>query len=86
MENKPRSFNRVQIAEATAAAVLGSAIISTAGGMFWLVVTLPARLQSMEGQVQQLIRAAGQVDTRFQRVEQTLGEHDRRIVRLEVKP
>lgn len=81
----PRHFSRVQIAEATAAAVLGSAIISTAGGMFWLVVTLPTRLQSLEVQVAQMIRSFGAIDSRFQRVETQLDDHDKRLVRIEVR-
>lgn len=81
----PRQFSRVQIAEATAAAVLGSAIISTAGGMFWLVVTLPTRLQSLEVQVAQMIRSFGAIDSRFQRVETQLDDHDKRLVRIEVR-
>lgn len=85
MDDKPRGFSRLQIAEATAAAVLASAIITTAGGMFWLVVTLPNRLQAIETQTQQLLKTVGVFDTRFEQVETQLNDHDRRIVKLEVR-
>lgn len=84
MEDR-RPPSRLQIAEATAAAVLASAIISTAGGMFWLVVTLPQRLQNLESTVQSMAKTLSTFDQRVEKIEEKVSEHDERLVRLEYK-
>ena len=76
-------LSKLQIAEATAAAVLASAIVSSAGGVFWLIVSLPSRLSSLEGNVQEIVRLMGALEPRIERVERQVGDHDRRIERLE---
>jgi hypothetical protein len=48
-------MSRVQVLEATAAAVLASAIASTTGGVAWLVVQLPSRLQQMESSIERIL-------------------------------
>lgn len=82
-ERRPPS--RLQIAEATAAAVLASAIISTAGGMFWLVVTLPQRLQTLESTVQGMAKQFSTFDRRVEKLEEKVGQQDQRLTRLEYK-
>lgn len=80
----PTRLTRLQMFEATGAAVLASAIVSTAGGMFWLVVTLPQKLTLMEASVQQLGRTLTTVDQRVERLEEKQLEHDGRLTRIEV--
>lgn len=85
MEPERRTPNRLQILEATAAAVLGSAIVSTAGGMFWLVVTLPQKLSTIESTVSQLGRTLTTIDQRVERLENKVNEQDSRLTRIEVR-
>lgn len=82
--DKPPPSNRMSIIEQTGAAVLASAIVTTAGGMFWLVVTLPQKLTTLEATVQQLGRTLNGIDTRVERLEEQALDHDKRITRVEV--
>lgn len=71
------------VAEATASAVLASAIVSTAGGVFWLINTLPSTINRLNASVQDISRTLQSMDLRFDRVERQLEQHEFRIQRLE---
>ena len=79
-----RKFSRVQVLEATAASLMAAAILATAGGMGWLVVSLPNRLQQMETQILQILRNQDQFGLRFQELEKQVTDLDRRTIRLEL--
>lgn len=80
---RAKPYSRLQIAEATAAAVLASAIVSSAGGVFWLVVSLPSRLTQLERSTADLVRLLGALEPRIDQVELKVTDHDRRIEDLE---
>jgi hypothetical protein len=79
-----RRFSRVQVLEATAAAVMAAAILATAGGMGWLVVQLPNRLQQLETQMTQILSNQNAFTVRFQELEKQVTDLDRRTIRLEL--
>jgi hypothetical protein len=79
-----RKFSRVQVLEATAASLMAAAILATAGGMGWLVVSLPNRLQQLETQITQILSNQTQFGLRFQELEKQVTELDRRTIRLEL--
>ena len=79
-----RRFSRIQVLEATAASLMAAAILATAGGMGWLVVSLPNRLQSLETQITQILKNQDQFGEQFQELEKTVNDHDRRIIRIEL--
>jgi len=79
-----RTLSRVQVIEATAAAVLAAAIIGTASGVGWLVVQLPTRLQQLENRMNQIVENQELFNQKFIQLEKTVQEHDRRIIRLEL--
>jgi septal ring factor EnvC (AmiA/AmiB activator) len=74
----------VQVIEATAAAVLSAAILATSGGVVWLVIKLPDRLQEMEAQIAQILQNQGQFGERFREIEKEINNQDKRIIRLEL--
>jgi hypothetical protein len=80
-----RKFSRVQVLEATAAAVLTAAIIGTAGGVGWLVVQLPSRLQQLESSITRILQNQDAFSEKFGQLEKQVQDHDRRIIRLELK-
>jgi hypothetical protein len=71
--------------EATAAAVLAAAIIGTAGGMSWLVVQLPNRLQQLESTMARILQNQDVFSEKFLDLEKQVQEHDRRLIKLELK-
>lgn len=71
--------------EATAAAVLAAAIIGTAGGMSWLVVQLPNRLQQLESTMVRILQNQDAFSEKFLDLEKQVQEHDRRLIKLELK-
>jgi len=77
-------FSKVQVFEATAASLMAAAILATAGGMGWLVVSLPNRLQQMETQILQILRNQDQLGVKFQELEKQVTDLDRRTIRLEL--
>jgi septal ring factor EnvC (AmiA/AmiB activator) len=79
-----RRFSKIQVIEATAASLMAAAILATAGGMGWLVVSLPNRLQQMETQILQVLRNQDQFGLRFEKLEKEVQELDRRTIRLEL--
>jgi len=70
--------------EAAAAMVLAAAVIATTGGVGWLVVQLPSRLEQIEAQIKQIIGNQTRVDQNLKILEDRVIDHDRRIIRLEV--
>jgi septal ring factor EnvC (AmiA/AmiB activator) len=80
-----RKLSRVQVLEATAAAVLASAIASTTGGVAWLVVQLPSRLQQMESSIERILNNQEKFENKFSGLEEKVQDHDRRIIRLELR-
>ena len=81
---QPRRFSRVQVLEATAGTVLAAAVLATAGGMGWLVISLPNRLQQLETQINQILRNQDQLGVRFEELEKQVTDLDRRTIRLEL--
>ncbi len=79
-----RRFSRVQVLEATAASLMAAAILATAGGMGWLVVSLPNRLRQLETQITQILANQNQFGLRFEKLEQEVQELDKRTIRLEL--
>ncbi len=79
-----RRFSRVQVLEATAASLMAAAILATAGGMGWLVVSLPNRLQQMETQITQMLRNQDLFGVQFQELQKQVNDLDRRTIRLEL--
>ncbi len=80
----PRRFSRVQVLEATAGTVLAAAVLGTAGGMGWLVIQLPNRLQQLESQITQILSNQTAFGLRFQELEKQVTDLDRRTIRLEL--
>ena len=70
--------------EATAGTVLAAAVLATAGGMGWLVISLPNRLQQLETQINQILRNQDQLGVRFEELEKQVTDLDRRTIRLEL--
>ena len=83
--NPHRRFSRVQVLEATAGTVLAAAVLGTAGGMGWLMISLPNRLQQLESQITQILSNQTQFGLRFQDLEKQVTDLDRRTIRLELK-
>ncbi len=63
---------------------MAAAILATAGGMGWLVVSLPNRLQQLETQITQILSNQNQFGLRFQELEKAVTDLDRRTIRLEL--
>ena len=80
-----RRFSRVQVLEGVAAAILSAAIVSTAAGVGWLVIALPSEIKQIKTQIQQIVNNQNTFSDRFMDLEKQVNEHDRRIIRLEVK-
>jgi glycerate kinase len=83
-QTQKKRFSTVQVMEATAAAVLAAAVIGTAGGMGWLLIRLPNHLQQLEKTVAQILENQKGFEVRFTKLEETVKEQDRRLIRLEV--
>jgi hypothetical protein len=71
--------------EATAASVLSAAVIGTAAGVGWLVIQLPTRLQQLEARIVQIVENQELFNSKFIDLEKQVQEHDRRIIRLELR-
>jgi len=78
-------FSRVQVLEATAAAVLAAAILGTASGVGWLAIALPNRLANLETRINSVLYNQQRFESRFQNLETEVQDHDRRIIRLELR-
>lgn len=80
-----RRFSRVQVLEATAATVFAAAILGTAAGVGWLVIALPNELSQLKLQIKQVVANQDSFGQRFVELEKQVVDHDRRIIRLELK-
>jgi hypothetical protein len=80
-----RKFSRVQVMEATAAAVLASAVIGTAAGVGWLIVQLPNRLQQLEQNITRILENQDLFNTKFLELEKKVEDIDRRLIRQELR-
>ena len=80
-----RKFSRIQVMEGTAAAVLSAAIIGTAGGMGWLVIQLPSRLQQLEGQITRILQNQDVFSKDVLDFKDQVQELDRRVIKLELR-
>lgn len=80
-----RRPNLAHILEATAAAVLAAAVLGTASGMGWLVISLPTQLQAMKEQIGQIVKNQETFGRRFDGLEERVMDHDRRLIKLEVR-
>lgn len=83
-QTSKKRFSSVQVMEATAAAVLAAAVMGTFGGMAWLVIRLPSHLQQLERTVAQILDNQKGFELRFSKLEETVQQHDRRLIKLEV--
>lgn len=79
-----RRFSRVQVLEAAFGTVLAAAVLGTAGGVGWLVIQLPNRLQQLESQITQILSNQNAFGLRFQELEKQVTDLDRRTIRLEL--
>jgi hypothetical protein len=84
LKEQRRSFSIVQVAQGTSATVLAAAIVGTASGVGWLVMSLPNRLQQLETQITQILKNQDALGDRFQKLEDTVDQHDRRLIKLEI--
>ena len=80
-----RKFSRIQVMEGTAAAVLAAAIIGTAGGMGWLVIQLPSRLQQLEGQITRILQNQDVFTKDVLDLKDQVQDLDRRVIKLELQ-
>ncbi len=80
-----RKFSRIQVMEGTAAAVLAAAIIGTAGGMGWLVIQLPSRLQQLEGQITRILQNQDVFTKDVLDLKDQVQDLDRRVIKLELR-
>jgi hypothetical protein len=82
---REKKFSVVQVAQGTSSAVLAAAIVGTASGMGWLVMSLPSRLQQLESQITQILKNQDTYGEKFQKLEEKVDQHDRRLIKLEIK-
>ena len=82
--DKPK-FNRARVVESVTAALLVSLITGTSGGVLWLVVQLPNSLQQMELSIQRILDNQKQFEGKFSTLEGKVQDHDKRIIRLELR-
>lgn len=80
-----RRFSRVHVLEGAAATILAAAIVGTAGGMSWLIAQLPSRLYTLEEQIKRILENQHEFNQKFDNLESQVQEHDRRIIRLELR-
>ena len=80
-----RKFSRVQVMEATAGAVLASAVIGTAAGVGWLIVQLPNRLQQLETNITRILENQDLFNAKFLELEKKVEDIDRRLIRQELR-
>lgn len=83
--NQKPHFSRIQVMEATAAALLAASIIGTAGGVGWLAVALPNQLRQMQDQIKEIIGNQNSFRENFTELQKQVNEHDRRLIRLELQ-
>lgn len=80
-----RQFSQARVAEGIAATVLAAAVVSTAAGVGWLIVQLPNRLQRLESDILRILEGQERLTQRFTELEEEVEDHDRRIIKLELR-
>lgn len=80
-----RKFSKIQVFEATAAAVLATAVISTAAGVSWLIVQLPNRLEQLQSQITRILENQDGFNRKFGNLEEKVNDIDRRVIKLELR-
>ena len=83
--DRPPKFNRARVVESVTAALLVSLITGTSGGVLWLVVQLPNSLQQMELSIQRILDSQKQFEGKFNTLEDKVQDHDKRIIKLELR-
>lgn len=78
-------FSRIQVTQDIVAGVMTAAILASAGGVLWLVTSLPNRLSQIEQQMMQILKNQDAFSERFMDLEKTVNEFDRRIIKLELR-
>lgn len=78
-------FSRIQVTQDIVAGVMTAAILASAGGVLWLVTSLPNRLNQIEQQMTQILKNQDAFGERFMDLEKTVNEFDRRIIKLELR-
>lgn len=73
----------MNVIEGTAATLLASAILATAGGMLWICFRLPDQLDKLEKSVNENGEALRSVKTDFADLRSQVQDHERRIYRME---
>lgn len=81
---KTPRFNSVRVTESIVAALLVTLISGTSGGVLWLVVQLPNRLEQMELSIQRILDNQRQFESKFSGLEDTVNTHEKRIIKLEL--
>ena len=81
---KTPTFSRVRVTESIVAALLVTLISGTSGGVLWLVVQLPNRLEQMELSIQRILDNQRQFESKFSGLEDTVTGHEKRIIKLEL--
>lgn len=80
-----RRFSRTQVFEATTATILAASVLGTAGGVMWLIAVLPNELHQLRSQIEHLVKNQAAFTERFNTLEKNVSDHDRRIIRLELR-
>ena len=71
--------------EQVTAAALVALLTSSTGGVLWLVVQLPNRLEQMEQSIGRILDNQKQFEGKFSTLEGKVQDHDKRIIRLELR-
>lgn len=79
----PPRLRTVNVIEGTAATLLASAILATAGGVLWICFRLPDQLEKLERGVSENGVALQSVKTDFAELRSQVQDHERRIYRME---
>lgn len=77
-------FSRIEVTQDIVAGVMTAAILASAGGVLWLVTSLPSRLNQIEQQMTQILKNQDSFGSRFIELEKTVNDLDRRIIKLEL--
>jgi hypothetical protein len=81
---KTPTFSRVRVTESIVAALLVTLISGTSGGVLWLVVQLPNRLEQMEQSIQRILTNQDQFRAEFKGLENKVEVLDQRVIKLEL--
>lgn len=81
---KTPTFSRVRVTESIVAALLVTLISGTSGGVLWLVMQLPNRLEQMEQSIQRILTNQDQFRTDVKGLEDKVQGIDQRVIKLEL--